>query len=585
MSELREELLGSAINKKRILKTVLVVILLIGAFAFSVVLISFLFGTQRPFPSKEKANTDYEDALLTKPPYPFNASFWEDLFKDLDPDELADVMDMLSEMLDSSIDDLDLSDFSEALLALLGSQAAQQEVFRVYDYDSIFNMTNKLWRYECFDEFRGDEWHSTAATNFYDFYSYSNYSSKYSYLDLIQLKMPISPNLGANSMIIPSFFPIPFIMEGSVYADNLDLGSVTLSKTDFNCTTLDLQFYSEDPVNMSYELFGLNLPSNMDINNSAVGAQYTPAFIKNRYVQLPPSIDTYINTHPFFKSHYDVLDLIIEDNDNTFVVANKIRNYLQSNFTVDINALTNDPPADGEDIVEWFCEHGEGLWSEFASAFCAFTRAFNVSSRFVDGFHSQGIVEDFDFNEGRFYFPIKYMNLYNWAEIFVPTDTFGNGMWVQMDIIFDTFGVGGSPMANYRIQVNSNFTAGYRGPKANLTATLSSDTGPIDNRRITFTDLSSGLTLGEAYTDPNGTASISVNINSSQIVGPHIIMASYQLANNITSYVVYGDIEVNLISVNPSAINRSISNVTNIQGYVYDPIANQRVKNATVEFV
>ena len=584
MSELREELLGSAINKKRILGIALVAMLLIGMFAFSVVLFSFLFGTQRPFPSKEKAETEYEDALLTKPPYPFNESFWEDLFNDLSPDQLADVMDMLSEMLDGGIDDLDLSAFSEALLALLGSQAGQQEVFRVYDYDSIINMTNKLWRYECFDEFMGDQWHSTAATDFYDFYSYSNYSSKYSYLDLIQLKIPLSPNLGPNSMVIPSFFPIPFIMEG-LYADNLDLDSVTLFKNDFNCTTLDLQFYSEDPVNMTYEMFGLNLPSNVDINNSAVEAQYTPLFIKNKYLQLPPSIDTYINTHPYFKSHYDALDLIIEDNDNTFMVANKIRNYLQTNFIIDINALTNDPPADGEDIVEWFCEHGEGLWSEFASAFCAFTRAFNVSSRFVDGFHSQGIVENFDFAEGRFYFPIKYMNLYNWAEIFVPTSISGDGMWVQMDIIFDSFGAGGNPMANYRIKVNSSFTAGYRGPTANLTATLSSDTGSIDNKRITFTDLNSGLILGEAYTDQNGTASILVNINSSQVVGPHLIMASYQLANNFTSYIVYGNIQVNLTNVNPPTINRSISTTTNIRGYVYDPIANQGVRNATVEFV
>ncbi|MFX1552747.1 MAG: transglutaminase domain-containing protein, partial [Promethearchaeota archaeon] len=236
-------------------------------------------------------------------------------------------------------------------------------------------------------------------------------------------------------------------------------------------------------------------------------------------------------------------------------------------------------------IVEWFCEHGEGLWSEFASAFCAFTRAFNVSSRFVNGFHSQGIVPEYDDTENKWYFAIKYMNLYNWAEIFVPTSISGDGMWTQMDIIFDSFGAGGNPMANYRIKVNSNFTAGYRGPKANLTATLSSDTGSINNKRITFTDLNSGLILGEAYTDQNGTASILVNINESQVVGPHLIMASYQLANNFTSYMIYGNIQVNLTNVYPQTINRSISTTTTIQGYVYDPVANQGVRNATVEFV
>ncbi len=519
-------------------------------------------------------------------PIPFNEDFWQELLSYVDPENIPTLLGTLYEMFNSDIDDLDLGNFSISLLDLLYSGASEIELFRVYNYLSFTNMSDVLWKYECFDEYTGEGWHKRGEFDPYDFYPYSEYYLKYfPDPELLKIKMPLSPKIGLNAMMIPSLFPIPFIMEGSISAPNLDLASTHLLKTEFNSTTVDFLFSSDQPVNLTYELFGLNLPSNDYINSSAVEAQYTPLFIKNRYLQLPPSINTYINTHPYFKSHYDALDLIIDDNDNTFMVANKIRNYLQSNFIVDINALTNDPPVDGEDIVEWFCEHGEGLWSEFASAFCAFTRAFNVSSRFVDGFHSQDIVEDFDFIEGKNYFAIKYMNLYNWAEIFVPTSISGDGMWVQMDIIFDSFGAGGNPMANYRIKVNSNFTAGYRGPVANLTATLSSDTGSINNKSITFTDLSSGLTLGEVYTNQNGTASILVNINESQVVGPHIIMASYQLTNNYTFYMVYGNIQVNLTNVNPPTINRSISTTTNIQGYVYDPIAKQGVRNATLEIV
>ncbi len=588
MSDLREELLGAGINKKRVIGVILVALLLVSVFAFSTFFISLLFGTRRLNPNREKAGEDFEDAELTKPPFPFDEDFLMDLFNDLSPEEQQEILDMLKEMMDSSIDDLDLSDFSAALLALLASQGAQREVFRVYDYDFFTNMTTKLWRYECFDEFTGDEWQSTAATSLYDFFAYSDYfSPPYNGMyDIIQLKMPLSPIIGPNSMVIPSFFPTPFIMEGSVAANNLDPGSVRLHKTDFNCTTLDLSFTSEDPVNMTYELFGLHLPSNDDINNSAVEAQYTPIFIKNKYLQLPSSIGTYINTHPYFKSHYDVLNLIIEDTDHTFEVANKIRNYLQSNFTIGFDALLNDPPGDGEDIAEWFCEHEEGLWPQFATTFCVFARAFNVSSRFVDGFNSMGIIEGFDFDEGKDFFAIKYLNIYNWAEIYVPTSISGDGMWVQFDVIGDSYGEGGNPMANYNIEVYSNFTAGYRGQFANLTAILSSSTNSsIDNKMIRFTDLSSGLPLGVDYTDSNGIASILININDSYVVGPHAIMASYQLTSNYTGFMVYGDIEVNLMSVNPTFINRSISNTTNIQGYVYDPIANQRVVNATVEFV
>ncbi len=120
-----------------------------------------------------------------------------------------------------------------------------------------------------------------------------------------------------------------------------------------------------------------------------------------------------------------------------------------------------------------------------------------------------------------------------------------------------------------------------------MTATLSSLESSVVNRTILFTDmLSGGTTIGQVLTDQNGQASILININNSQVVGPHPIVASFStIASNTTAYVVYGDIEVNLLSVNPTLVNRSISNSTTIQGYVMDPIANQRVENATIEFI
>ncbi|MFW9881102.1 MAG: hypothetical protein ACFFG0_49195, partial [Candidatus Thorarchaeota archaeon] len=219
MSDIREELLGGGIDKRRVIGVIVVALLLISIFAFSAFFISFLFGTQRLNPNKQKFGTEKEDALLIKPPFPFDEDFLRDLFSDLSEEEFADLMAMLEEMMDSSIDNLDLSDFSLALLALLGSIGAQKEVFRVYDYDSFTSMPKKLWRYECFDEFTGDQWRSTAATNLYDFLNYGEYFSQYSSFDIIQLKIPLSPSLGTNSLVIPSFFPTPFIMEGSVYAD------------------------------------------------------------------------------------------------------------------------------------------------------------------------------------------------------------------------------------------------------------------------------------------------------------------------------------------------------------------------------
>ncbi|MFX1311375.1 MAG: transglutaminase domain-containing protein, partial [Promethearchaeota archaeon] len=597
MSELREELLAGGINKKRIIALVLVASILISLFAFSVFVVSMVFGTQREPPSKENAETPSEYPILVEPPLPLD--FLEKL-KDYFMNN-PEALEQLLNMFDGDIDDFDLNEYSQALLllgALAGGIYAEMEVFRFSNSTDILytdinteKLSDVLWKMECFNEFTGDEWQSTANKGVYDFYPEDDYHSKYSHLDLFRIKMSLSPTLGtANSMVLPALFPIPFILD-TLYAPYLDFESesTNLYKDDFNCTTVDLDFTSEESVNLTYETFGLNLPSNNEINNSAIHSSYTPNIIKDLYLQLPPSINGYISSHPLFKYHYDILDTIIDDNDNAFEVANKIRNYLQSNFFVGYDALINDPQEDEEDVVEWFLEHEEGLWAEWASAFCAFTRAFNVSSRFVDGFRNDFLGEvDQIYDEGRDAVIIKNKHLYNWAEIYVPTDVSGNGYWVQMDVIFDNFGGGPiqPPIHSFNIDITSNSSAGYRDQMVNLTATLSSPTGGVvANKTVSFYDHTSEIGLGSALTDQNGNASILVKIDDSQVVGPHIISASFQSTINFTYYVIYGDIEVNLVSVNPQLINRSVSNTTRIQGYVNDPIANQRVSNATVELL
>ncbi|MFX1590588.1 MAG: transglutaminase-like domain-containing protein, partial [Promethearchaeota archaeon] len=385
MSDIREELLGSTINKKRVVGIILVALLLVSVFAFSTAFFSFLFGTRRPNPNKRKADTEYEPADPTPPPYPFDEDFWQDLLDQVDPEDIPELLDMLEELFDGDIDDLDLGNFSEGLLEFLfGAGAGEIEVFRVYDYLSFDNMSDVLWKFECFDQYTGTGWESTAGSDPYNFYTYGDYYSQYSPdPELLKLKMPISPNIGSNNMIIPSLFPTPFIMESSISAPNLTPGSEQLYKTDFNCTTVDLSFTSDDDVNMTYELFGEHLKSPFIINSSAIEASYTPAPIQSKYLVLPPTIELYRSNNPYFSNHTDILNqTIINANDNAFEVANKIRIYLQTQFSFPMTPEDYNPAPDGVDVVEWFCETGQGIWSDFASAFCAFSRVFGVSSRF-----------------------------------------------------------------------------------------------------------------------------------------------------------------------------------------------------------
>jgi hypothetical protein len=590
MSELREELLDTGINKKRVLGVILVAVLLISAFAFSTFFISLLFGSQRLNPNKKKEDTDYEPAELIAAPYPFDEDFWQDLLDQIDPADIPNLLDMLSEMFDGDIDDLDLGNFSQGLLDLLYSGAGEMEVFRVYNYLNFANMSDVLWKYESFDQYTGDGWHSTAGSDIYSFFTYGEYFSRYSPdPELLKIKMPLSPNIGINSMVLPSLFPTPNIMENSISAPNLMPGTETLYKTDFNSSTLDLSFTSDVDVNMTYEMFGFDLPSALEINNSAVEASWTPAPIQAKYLQLPPDISIYKSNNPYFTNHTNILNATINDTDNAFTVADKIRIYLQTQFSFPLDPDDYNPAPEGRDVVDWFCETQQGVWSDFASAFCAFSRVFGVSSRYIDGFNSLMIEEFFDDDEGQLGFAVKYKNLYSWAEIYVPTDIFGTGNWIQIDV-FDSYGGGGNPLlgGNYNITVSPDKFMVNRPDVINITATMSSSVGdPVDNNRLTFTDLTTGQEIGIDYTNTFGSASVLYNINSSHVVGPHIIEARYDFFTagaNVTT--ILGNIGVNLTIVNPSVVNRSdaIPDTINVQGTLYDPLNGERVQDASINF-
>jgi hypothetical protein len=583
MSEFREDLLVKTINKKRVIGIVLVTALLIAAFAFSILLSSLIFDTQRPSPSDELSKAREEEGIqLITSPFPFNFSDFQDL--NLTQDQLSDLLDMLQNMFDGDINDLDLGNYSQGLLALLASEI---EVFRVYDYDDFNSMSNKLWKYESFDQYTGESWQSTSNSSLTSFYSYSDYNSSYSDKDLIRLKMPLNPDTGINSIVIPNLFPTPFIMEGSLNAKNLDNNSVELYKNEFNSTTAELNFYDSTEVNMSYELFGLNLPSNYEINSSALSASYTPLSVQNRFLQLPGTLVAYLADNPYVYADYVNLNNIISPSDNAFMVANKIRNYLQYQFSLpsDPSSYTAAPP--GRDAVDYFCETREGLWSDFATAFCVFTRIFGVASRFIDGFNSIGIEEIWDNQENQNTFAIKYRNIYNWAEVYVPSS--GGGKWVQMDVLYDSFGVGGNPWSpeNYSLFVDTNFTAGFRNNQdALITASLSQYGAPLQGESISFLDLATDQFLGSVDTDIYGNASILIPIDSTQVVGPHYITATYNPQTiNFTQYDIYGNIQVQLSSINPNNLNLSLNTFTNIQGYLADPLNGMRVRNAQVEFV
>ncbi|MHA1782030.1 MAG: transglutaminase domain-containing protein, partial [Promethearchaeota archaeon] len=380
----------------------------------------------------------------------------------------------------------------------------------------------------------------------------------------------------------------PFIMENSISGPDLDPQSATLYKYEFNSTVLEINFFSTNESTIDYELFGTTLPKGSEIDQIALDESFTPSDIQDRYLNLPPSIETYKANNPYFYKHWKYLnEHVIEDSDNAFIVADKIRNYLQNEFSFPTNPEDYQPAPEGVDIVEWFCQTQVGVWSDFASAFVVFCRAFGVASRFVDGFHSREISQEYIKEEDSYRIPIKYRNIYNWGEIFVPTSQDGDGQWVQMDVYFQSY-LGTPPsLEEFNITVRSDKDNYYRHELATINATLSSATDPVDGKQITFRNVNTDQVLGTAITDQNGTASITIKLNNTHMVGPNIIIATYNpLTFNYTEYLVYGNVSVHLLSVVPQEINISTPNLnTHVTGYVYDPVYDGKVANATVNFV
>ncbi|MFX1238244.1 MAG: transglutaminase domain-containing protein, partial [Promethearchaeota archaeon] len=605
MSELKEKILGPSNIRSQAIKVIILSVILITAFAFSVSILTFVFGSVRNKPSERKSDADFDDPVLVEIPIPFDIDDLMDLFEDLDltPEELQELLETLMEMYDGDFDDIPLEDLAALMAAMMFSDV---EAFRVYDYPSVTEIEDYLWKYECFDQYSQGSWSaSDPSLDTISFHTYAEYASNPDLTDLLTVKMlNLSANAGINQFTIPTLFSSPFLIENSVSATALDNSSVTIhSQTDgLNGSALRASFTSSVDTNLTYQLAGDDLPDATEINDSCAlvtspSTEYNQMLSDYQQMDGQNIMDYMNQTHMAdFKALFDYLNsYVISPGDNAFIIANKIRNYLQYNFVLNYSPM----PGTEQDRINWFCASGEGLYSDFASVFCALTRAFGVPSRFVDGFNTRFVSESLDPFEGTMTIPILYRNIYSWAEIFVPTSNDGSGNWTQFDVYFENFG-GIPPIPPY---VNSTFKlvvecdgSSYppdyalvnRDDFVNVTAILMNGSTPVPNEVITFSDYVTGMTLGTNTTNSQGAATIFVEANISFTVGPNLIMGKYSPQVIGGSFIVIDDImTVNLNYVNPTEINVSdVSNSTfTVSGNVTDPNNGRGVPYSNVEFL
>ncbi|MBN1802872.1 MAG: transglutaminase domain-containing protein [Candidatus Lokiarchaeota archaeon] len=605
MSEIREKILGPSNVRSQILKVVFLSVILVVAFAFSVALLNIAFGSLRNIPSEKQSNADYEYLEEVDIPFPFDPLALLQLFQDLGLEITPEMIEDLLDMFDGDFDDIPLEDLAALMAALMFSNV---EVFSVYDHEltPIDDMEDYLWKYECYDQYRDGVWSAMDSDlDTVDFFT--DYTEpQLGYTEIYKIKFSnLSVSAGTNQFTAPTLFSSPLIMQGSVEAQQLDTDSVLVrAQTDgLNGAALRASFDSDVNTDLSYLLRGVSLPTEEDLNGSCV-------YVSNPSSGYTQLIDTYqqVNGEDLFtyidrswmtdfKVVYDDLAAnIIQPEDNAFIIANKIRNYLQSNYTLNYSPM----PETETDRLNWFCASGEGLYSDFASVFCILARAFDVPARFVDGFNNRAVEQKIDPIEGSG-FSVLYRNIYSWAEIFVPTDAQGNGAWQQFDVYYENYE--GIPLvppfleSNYTLDVMCNGHSIYdpfyalvdRTDSITLSANLTLNSVPVPDELITFKNYGSSTALGTATTNSSGIAEITVPVGSSRVAGPNFVIGEYSPNVLGFGYFIVNDtlsITFNIINPSsPTAINVSdVSNSTiSVSGYVEDSNSN-RVRYTNIEF-
>ncbi len=374
---------------------------------------------------------------------------------------------------------------------------------------------------------------------------------------------------------LPVLWPDPLILSGSLeigveplryelLIDNYQGVIFNATFTDSGSTTLKYKV-SYVPVNLT------------EVRLNALPPNYTPDEIANVYTSLPP----------LSQDVYNFASQFADKGENTFETALIVLRYFQVTFEYDYEMLfgtSTDPgPAQDQDYVEWFLQRGKGLSIHFATAYVVTLRILGIPARMVFGF-----LPGEESGNGRV---IKNKHLHFWAEVWIPTSTTGDGVWVP----FDPAPPGYLEALNterdsyvinpkYTLTLEASQGNVTRGVPVNLTATLLSDGEPLTGEIITFTDMYDLLTLNGAtrVTNDSGVAVLTLIFNDTSIVGFHVIIASWKILSNQTTVVLMGNTTIS-VTVTPSEVART--EIAQIRGSLCDAKNGRGLPNHQVTII
>ncbi len=517
---------------------------------------------------------------------------WDSLLENLSPEQLQ----QMAELLSGNLDNLDPS----LLAGLLGAdpEALNTVMFRVFDYPSVSDVQSELFRYSVFDSFSNSEWAKSSSASVP-----GSYETNYITPDVTpqyRIRLPQGTITAGEeySITVPGVSPETYIQQGSVHSqyNNFDWGSVqTPYVDDFGVMSLEPVFTASGSQNISVRSWGFERSGGSYYYNSTTRANpaIIPVDIQAQYLEFPGGVTAsqYAASRPYFTAVAEDIQDRFDTNPsaNLFVKANMIRNYIQDSFSCDpVN------PSEAADIVEETCQTLIGDYTAISSTYIMLARYFQIPARFVMGYSGQYASEtmdptgSWDYVMAQSTVEIKLLNIYVWAETFMPVEDDGTGDWVPMDVLQTSFSDGysdgnpeGSPIppnTELRVFLNGTTfdpsTSMYlysvdRPTIVNITVNVTVVGTPY-NGSVTLYDLLEDQTLS-IITATNGWGTFLWNVSTNVIAGGHAIRVSAGALMNFTGVGVRGILNLAFEERVPDTIYRPSPNQDlRVIGYLED---------------
>ncbi|MBD3230306.1 MAG: hypothetical protein GF329_19160 [Candidatus Lokiarchaeota archaeon] len=552
----------------------------------------FDFPTDEPFEPDVEMPDDWEIPDFD----------WGDLPEDWDgeippfiPEELPEGFEIPEGWLPEGIDPSMYAALALLGLGLFGSEAIKTWVNSTPE--------NRYWRLTTYDTFNNSNWVKSNDTAYFcDYTDKSPVPSDEKYL--VWMNITYLRN-GSGSLPIPHLWPTGEIMENltviSPATIDWDLLTDPSESIIWNATISDAPtsgFIISLVYNATYDeiVTPNNIKSNM-ISQVVDGTPFDPP--GTSIFRQMPTLD------PLVVSDIEkVRNSVFSQGLDLYNTCLAVLEYFKTRYTW-VSYINRTSQFNATSLIDL----GYGTSADFASNFALYLRAMNISTRLVWG--GVGYTKDTDSPTSN---DMYRLSPTFYTEVWIPNATNTGGNWLQLDpspVPKQMFGMTG-PMSfepinpripddrmetyHYILSLLSN-VSDYHNPLNHLNrgsdfyklnSTLYRDGIPITQTMLgeiinyTFADKTDDKILG--YNDSIG-ATWTDSFDSSSLVGPHKLNASFYALTNETLIVLNGPTEILLDSYNPEPIEVKRGTENNFIFYakLNDPITNRPLSGNHLE--